>query len=475
MTLGIVKKDEQELLDWVATEHGFLEAFCKLDDEPLVLEPYQVAFMQCRSRFRLTNKGRQVGFSFAVAGESLARAHLRARHNSVIVSYNQDDSKEKILEARRMYEGLPLSYQKRLVVDTKTELAFESNGASKTVSRILCQPSKAPRGKTGDVYLDEIAHYLNDRAVYNGSTALILRSGGQVTLCSTPLGRRGIFWEIDRQELRKYPHHWRQFVPWWLCKKFCLNTKAAAKEAPYLSTADRVVRFGTPEIILQYDSLPLEDFQQEFEGVYVDESYSYYPYELILPCTSEDLHVVEDVSDLKRPEGRLVAGYDVGRKRDASELFVAEEINGRFTTRLMMTFEQVPYSRQEAELRRLLDTVPIARLSIDANGIGNNLAENLSREYPQVVAETFSNHTKERWATDLKILMQRRDLVIPRDRALTSQVHSIRRKVLPSGAVQFEGGDARHHADKFWAMAIACQLERVTVAAGSRVKVRILG
>ena len=35
-----------------------------------------------------------------------------------------------------------------------------------------------------------------------------------------------------------------------------------------------------------------------------------------------------------------------------------------------------------------------------------NLAENLSRDYPQVVPEAFSNESKERWATDFKTLLQ---------------------------------------------------------------------
>ena len=56
-----------------------------------------------------------------------------------------------------------------MVVDSKTELAFESNAAHKRLSRIISAPSKAPRGKKGDVYLDEVAHYVNDREVYRGS------------------------------------------------------------------------------------------------------------------------------------------------------------------------------------------------------------------------------------------------------------------------------------------------------------------
>jgi hypothetical protein len=52
-----------------------------------------------------------------------------------------------------------------------------------------------------------------------------------------------------------------------------------------------------------------------------------------------------------------------------------------------------------------LCTLPVARLSIDRSGIGMNLAENLSREFPQVVGENFTNEAKERWATDFKILL----------------------------------------------------------------------
>lgn len=53
---------------------------------------------------------------------------------------------------------LPLAYQKRLMVDSKTELAFEPIGKGGRISRILSVPSKPPRGKKGDIVLDELAH-----------------------------------------------------------------------------------------------------------------------------------------------------------------------------------------------------------------------------------------------------------------------------------------------------------------------------
>jgi phage FluMu gp28-like protein len=477
MTLGIVKRTEEEFLAWLGTERGFAESLVSFDGEPVVLDSYQRQFLADRSRFRWVTKSRQVGFSFLFGLEALTRCHLREKHTAVFVSYNLDDAKEKILIARQMHEELPLAYQKRLIVDSKTELAFESNGAVKRISRILSHPSKAPRGKKGDVYLDELAHYVNDREVYRGSTALILRSAGQLTGCSTPLGRRGIFWEIAKEELRKYPHHARQFVPWWLCRFFCVDTVAAGKLAPHMSTDERVMRFGKPDLIEQFDSLPLDDFQQEFEGTFVDESYSFYPYELILPCTTDDLTVHDDPTSMRTPEGRIVVGFDVGRTRDRSELAVFEEIEGRFVCRMLKSFEGAPFAAQEAELRRVLNTLPVARLSIDRSGIGMNLAENLTRDFPQVVGENFTSDSKERWATDFKILLQRRDVTLPRDRELVGQIHAIKRRVLPSGKVSFDAErNARGHADRFWAVALACQKERnAVVAKPSGVGVRVIG
>lgn len=477
MTVGIIKRNEQEFADWLTQEWGFLSGLASIDGEALRLEPYQIAFLQNRSRFRWITKGRQVGFSFVFALEALARCHLRDKHTAVFISYNLDDAKEKVLMARQVHEELPLAYQKRIVIDSKTELAFESNGPGKRLSRILSNPSKAPRGKKGDVYLDELAHYANDRDVYRGSTALILRSHGQLTGCSTPLGRRGIFWEIASQELRPYPHHTRQEVPWWLCHVFCRDIPRATEEASHMPTEARVAAFGLQTIIEQFDSLPLDDFQQEFECRFADETFSFYPYELILPCTSEYHHLCNDITDIPVPEGRLVAGFDVGRTHDRSELAVFEEASGRFTSRLLRTYHQVPFSEQEAELRRLLNTQPVARLSIDRTGIGMNLAENLARDYPQAVAEVFSNEAKERWATDFKILLQRRDVVLPRDRELVGQIHSVKRRVLPSGKVAFDAEKSSSgHADRFWAIALACQKERgPKPRSRAEIAVRVIG
>ena len=244
-------------------------------------------------------------------------------------------------------------------------------------------------------------------------------------------------------------------------------------------TEERVRTFGTKDIQDQFDSLPLEDFQQEFENLYCDESYSFFPYELILPCTSDDLVLAQDFASLAEPRGRLVAGFDVGRKRDLSELSIFEEVGPKKECRLLRSYDRMPFADQETDLRRMLETLPIARFSIDQNGIGMHLAENLRRDYPQVVPETFTNESKEIWATDFKLLLERRDVVLPKDRELVAQTHAIKRRLTPSGKPSFEverDEVGRGHSDRFWSVALACRKERGGLpGALPEIGVRIIG
>ncbi len=80
-------------------------------------------------------------------------------------------------------------------------------------------------------------------------------------------------------------------------------------------------------------------------------------------------------------------------------------------------------------------------------------------------------------AVRLVILLQRRDVTMPRDRDLVAQIHAIKRRVLPSGKVSFDAErNARGHADRFWAVALACQRERpADKPRAGEIGVRVVG
>lgn len=488
--LIIAKASPDELAEWLSTESGFLEGFGRFEDSPLRLEPYQTTFLNFRKpsgdrpRFRIVNKSRQIGFSFITAVESLARNHLNLGHTSIHVSYNLSDAKEKIVIARGLWAELPLRYQLRLVVDSKTELAFEDSTGRKR-SRIISNPSRAPRGKTGDVYLDELAHVANDSEIYKGSTALILRSGGQLTIGSSPLGQRGIFWQIYNEHVRKYPQFQRFFIPWWYCNAFCVDVPRAARFAAGMTLEDRVERFGTDDIKAQFQSIEFDDFRTEYEADFVDETRSFFPFELILPCTDPDLEpaeIVEDL-DLGKIKGRLVGGYDVARMKDLSVVSLFDEVGEGATAErrnvFLLILTGVPYPRQLSICRQLLKELPVARFRIDETGVGKPLTEALAEDFGEVIeGVAFTAKKKGAMATSFKIQLQRRSLTLPRRRDVTADIHSIRRVVSASGNVLFfsereEGERKNSHADIFWSFALACFEDRKPRRAS--VGVRSLG
>jgi phage FluMu gp28-like protein len=94
---------------------------------------------------------------------------------------------------------------------------------------------------------------------------------------------------------------------------------------------------------------------------------------------------------------------------------------------------------------------------IDQNGIGNQLAEQLSRRYPgKAEGVLFTNASKGLWATDAKMLVQQRKTPIHVGRDLAYQIHSIKKLVTASKNLVFDTDtNEKHHADKFWAWALA--------------------
>lgn len=463
-------------------EIALIEGLGTIDGEPIVLDAYQINFLLCQARWRCVDKARQTGFSWIIGGEAAARCVIRNTHTGNFVSYNLDDAKEKIRYAQMIYDCFPSSFKrKKQVIKSKTQLAWEDTTTG-GVSRVVSYPSKAPRGKGGDIYLDELAHYLHDESVYRGSTALIARYPyAQMSVISTPQGRRGVFWAISKNETeKKYDQYYRMRVPWWLSNHYCKDVRAAAHD-PHIwqmETDERIAKYGRPSILEQRGSLLLEDFQQEFECAYIDEAHSYYPWSLINRVT-KDYDLYEDSVGWK-VSGRLYAGFDVGRKKDSSALVIVEEIDGHYFFRYVQEWARLPFEEQKAILDECMNNLPIARMHIDATGIGIQLAESMVDEYGEerVRAETFTQQAKEMWAGDLKILMERNSVTLPNHRNLRNQIHSIRKITLPGGKPRFDAEkNAKHHGDLYWAAAMACQKDRIGVEpVGTReFKVRIIG
>lgn len=440
-------------------------------------EAFQLAHLDDDGTFRIEVKSRQIAWSWLCAAEAVADGILTGVGTS-FVSINLDEAKEKIRYAKTVIQALPRAMQPKLLTDNRTELEF-ANGA-----RLMSLPATPPRGRSQiHVDMDEYAHVRNDATIYTAALPIISKGKRRLRIGSSPMGASGRFWEIATEGLRKYPGYTRKVTPWWEVQAFCLNVKEARKLAPTLTTFQRVEMFGNDRIKAIYANMPEEDFQQEYECVFVDESTAWITWEEIkgaqdasLTCllaTSKDKEIsaaTEAIDDAAEAIGQfqiervLVGGLDIGRTRNATELFfVGINQLGSFPLRLAITLESMPFDEQRDVIAYALHKLPVVGLLIDQNGIGRNLAENLETMFPGKVAGVdFTNPSKLLWATDAKTLIQQRKTPLPADRDIAYQIHSIKKKVTGSKNLVFDTErNEKHHADKFWAWALALATARV--------------
>lgn len=430
-------------------------------------EPFQTSLLNDDSLLRIEDKSRQIAWSFTVAAEAVANAVLDTAESTIFVSINQDEAAEKTRYAKRVLENLDIGGLPRLKVDNVFGLEFD-NGA-----RIISLPSRPPRGKAKmHVVLDEFAHVIHDRQIYVAAMPIISK-GGRLRIGSSPMGAVGVHWEISQQELRPYPGYTRVQTPWWKVRAFCRGRRlycdpSGQFKAAAMETKERVGRYGNERIQLIFGNMLLDDFQQEYECVVVDESVSYFTWELIRKNQDENLrywHVKSvDAIDVALVgvldgvasgviEPALVGGVDIGRKKNLTEV-VLMGAHSRAVA-LMISLDRVEFDNQEQLLRTLLQTLPVESMLIDQNGIGMHLAENLGRD---TVAQgvTFTNASKALWVTELKIQMERSKVPLPVDRDLAYQIHSIKRRVTSAKNVVYDTeANEKHHADKLWALALA--------------------
>lgn len=433
-------------------------------------EHFQLAHLNDDSLFRIENKSRQIAWSWLIAIEAVAEAVLDAR-STIFVSINLEEAKEKIRYARAGYDNLQVGGLPKLTRESQTELEFD-NGA-----RLISNPSRPPRGKARfNVDLDEFAHAQQDRIIYTG-TLPVISKGGRLRIGSSPFGASGVFWEIFSQQLKAYPGYTRKRTPWWEVEAFCLNVQAARALAPQMETPARVEMFGNDRIKAIFANILVEDFQQEYEAEFVDESTAWIPWPEIKANQDEDLlcalaemrgsetsKVFDAIEQLARwlrankVELAFGAGVDIGRTRNTTEIYLVGLSNlNSYPLRLALTLDNVEFDYQKDVLVRVLKTLPVTRMLIDQNGIGRNLAENLSKLFPtKAQGVDFTNATKQVWATDAKMLIQQKKTPLPVDRNLAYQIHSIKKKVSASKNLIFDTDrNEKHHADKFWAWVLA--------------------
>ena len=465
--------------------------YMQFQQKDLLLDFWQDAYIRSMARFIAIVKSRRVGWSFICSLKGLIKAMDpdRVGYTKQFVSYNEEDALEKISYAKQFYESIPdCDAKKKLIVDNKSQLCFQDKNGI-TQSRLISIPCRPPRGKGGDISLDEFAIYnpKMQKLVYDAALPVISR-GGTIEMGSSPLGKIGKFYDIltdkDTYDYERYN------IPWWFCRDLCIDVPTAVKVAPGLSTEERVETFGTKIIKQILQNNDYETFRQEYECDFIDSSESYIPLDLIYANTPGkrdgdlDLSACEKMDDDEyweynrgidfqaykdldsailnyNPEKHgetLFLGFDVGRTHDATAIHIIGKMaDGKKRDFARIELRNVEFEAQENLILQAYKELPVYRGRMDMTGIGRPVYERLHKKLgDRLEGVVFTPEEKEIMAIDVKRGLEQKEFLLSNDKEFHRQIHSIKRT--SNGGKYFRYDAERNekgHADSFWAWALA--------------------
>jgi phage FluMu gp28-like protein len=467
----------------------YADAFLKYNEKPVDLDPWQELLLKDQRQFIILLKGRQQGFSFAVAAKKFIELQSPdvVNHTVQFVSYNLMDAVDKIRYVSILAHSMSEKNRKKIAYETKTSIEFYDK-SGKTTSRLISIACRPPRGKPGDIVLDEAAIYgsARSRIIYTAALPSITR-GGNIIIGSTPLGKTGIFYDIYSDK-KEYPDYARYTVPWWHSKALCKDIlKARAGNVKDMDTEDRVKKWGTKILRQELSALDIQSFQQEFECVFIDSSESYISLDLIYANTpgmrdgersaaldNDDGEYEGDTTEIAvfktadellggyEPEqhgDQLFLGYDVARRRDAAVICILGLLpSGKKKSVAYIEMINKTFEYQRDEVRKIMKNLPVFRGRIDQSGMGEDTTETLQREFTATRLEgvKFTMQSKEEMAMGVREGLEKREFLLQNDKKFHRQIHSIKRIPSTGGGVRFDSErNEDGHADGFWALALA--------------------
>lgn len=487
------------------------------------LLPYQIRWIRSHSAVLLGEKGRRVGWTYASAFRAVLR-RLRLATDLFYTSADLSAAREFVEECQRwarVFNAVATDMGQQVVDEREGLTAFVlrfENGA-----RVVAGSSnpKFFRGKGGDADADEFAFHAQPRDLYRAMQPAALMWGHQLRLWSTHNGEGSFFNRLLKEARRGQEEAAASGAGEGQRAAGDQEAEPGSQHSPLSNSRDRPVtgqpvrtyrvtlvdavaqglverirNLPAPDPVARRDfiesiraSCPDEDgWNEEYLCRPSSNQSALLPYGVITPCEAANLKLwgvgsgelgvgASDRADplhptphlpTSLPTSSLYAGFDVGRKRDRSVLWVLERVGDVFWTRVVHVMEAAPFSAQEELLHAVMGARPadaaagggpwaVRRLCVDATGMGAMLAERLAQRWKHRVEPVqFTAGSKAELALPLVRLFQERLVRIPADATIREDLHKVRRAVTAAGNVRLDAErDGDGHADRFWALALA--------------------
>ena len=309
----------------------------------------------------------------------------------------------------------------------------------------------AQAGKRGGRVLDEFALHPDPRKLwaiaYPGITW-----GGNLEIISTHRGSHNFFNQLIREiqesgNPKKISHH-RVTLENALEQGFLYKLQQMLPSEHECQEMDEAAYFD----FVKSGCADEESFQQEYMCCPADDDVAFLEYDLIASCeyaANVNWQVMES-------EGKLYAGIDIGRKNDLTVLWVFEKLGDVLYTRHIEALKNMKKSEQEKVLWPWIERCN--RVCIDYTGLGIGWGDDAQDKFGESKVElvTFTAKVKEALAYPVRGSMEDRQLRIPYDPEIRSDLRSVTKQTTAAGNIRFTAERTPDgHADRFWALALA--------------------
>jgi len=391
--------------------------------------PHQQMFLQdAHTRTRVVCKSRKVGMTTTIAHEALWKAITNPARRILIISPGLRQSRIPMDKIHHITKLQNLAAK----VAEKSRDTIQFTNAS-TITALPNNPDRVRGYDATDIYLDEAAHFLNDRPVMRALEPMLISRKGTLTLVSTPFGKRGLFWNrYQTAKLRQDPD-----LKAYDFKPSTLN--------PLITQA---------ELEREHEDYTETEFRQEYLGEFIEEVDTCFPLDLITPCVDNNLQPLTK----GEPAKKYFMGIDLAKQRDETVVTILEKHpeTNNLTIRHISAWTKMNYTEQTARIQQLATLFPIENSAVDQTGVGEAVVENLKAALPYIQGVTFTQQVKVQLIDSTRILLEQKKLTLPNNPKLITQLNSLRYTFTHIGNKVFHTPETNQpHDDYVWSLTLA--------------------